>query len=92
MGIVIPENMGKDGQFWQFNAEFWGLQKKYINGDENGERTDAYWEEVINATGELAKKFKFRYAKNMIIAFLNELEERDKQEKIVAGQTQSQKA
>ena len=90
MGIVIPENMGKDGQFWQFNAEFWGLQKKYINGDENGERTDAYWEEVINATSELAKKFKFRYAKNMIIAFLNELEARDKDEKIAAGQTQGQ--
>ena len=90
MGIVIPENMGKDGQFWQFNAEFWMLQKKFINGDENGERTDAYWEEVISATSELAKKYKFRYAKNLIIAFLNELEARDKDEKIVAGQTQGQ--
>ena len=86
MGIVNPENMGKDGQFFQFNAEFWALQKKYINGDEKGERTDAYWDEVINATSELAKKYKFRYAKNMIITFLNELEARDKEEKAQSQQ------
>lgn len=60
----------------------WDLMKEEINGDADHNRTEAYYDEVVKKAGEYAgRQFYKDFARDLAMAFLNEVEDRDKAER-----------
>lgn len=69
-------NTDKNSKFFQLFGDFWGYQKKYLNGDKDNLRTDPYWEKLIDEGTRIANKYKeFNgFAESIILDFINETE------------------
>lgn len=66
---AVYEDIGPKSTFFQIHADYWGLVKKYLNGNEKHIRDDAYWENVVRDAGDFAKKFDCSYARNLVLGF-----------------------
>ncbi len=78
---AVYEDIGPKSTFFQIHADYWGLVKKYLNGNEKHIRDDAYWENVVRDAGDFAKKFDCSYARNLVLGFLDELDRRSRIER-----------
>lgn len=58
-------------QIASFMQDIWGLVKKYWKV----ENDDKYWEALIKESSALGAKYKHRFCANMILAYLDYLEE-----------------
>ena len=65
-------------QYFDVWSQAWQFHKRFA--DMKG--TDEEWQSVVNASGEIAEKYKnkpgYEFLKDLILATLSELERRDK--------------
>ena len=57
-------------QHHQIIVETWQLLKSHSDIQD----TDEYWEQLVNEATEIYERYKTKFAKDMVIAVLNELE------------------
>lgn len=57
--------------YWNIYKDVWNFHKKYSDV----QTTDKYWDDVINESNELGRKYNSRFASALIIAVLEELEQ-----------------
>lgn len=70
----------KGAEMFNMLGDFYNLNKKLINGDANGQRTEEYWEMCVAETDAFTKKHPSRYARALVLTLLEELENRHKEE------------
>ena len=62
-------------QIFRFMGEFWTFIKKYWNPEE----PNKYWDAVSAEASELGRKYPDRFCYHMIWAYLDHLEEKQKE-------------
>lgn len=70
----------KGASMFEMLGDFYNLNKKLMNGDAQGRRTDEYWEMCVAEADAFTEKYNFRYAKALAMTLLEELENRYKDE------------
>lgn len=58
--------LSKGTEEWQMFVDYWAFCQKYWGA----ERTDAYWDNLIAAADEFAKKYNTPFATKLALAFL----------------------
>ena len=71
----------KGSEMFNMLGDFYELNKRLMNGDENGQRTDAYFEWCVAEADAFTTKHPSRYARALAMTLLEELENRYKEEK-----------
>lgn len=77
---MASKRFEKGSEEWLMFREFWGICQKFWEPEDN----DEYWEQAIDATNDFYKKYKENneiFAKKIILAFIDTLEEKSKQNK-----------
>ena len=69
--------------YFNIYKDVWNFHKKY----KEVQTTDEYWDNVINESNELGRKYNSRFASALIIAVLEELEQicREMEQNAVSG-------
>lgn len=71
----------KGSMYWDMHGDFFRLMQKFINGDEAGSYlADAYLQNVVDETESFYQKYHCKYAKDLALALVGELERRSKAE------------
>ncbi len=71
-GRFLPEGTSST----EFLAAYWTLWKTFLNGDQNSERNENYFETLAKAATMLHHSFHNEFVKEVILAFLCEVERR----------------
>lgn len=70
----------KGAEMFNMLGDFYNLNKKLINGDAEGRRTEEYFEMCVAEADAFTKKYPSRYARALAMTLLEELENRYKEE------------
>ena len=77
----------KGSEMFTLLGDFYSLNKAIMNGDENGIRTDDYWQNCIDMCNAFIHKYEnshnVMYVRKLALSLLEELERRDKEENAV---------
>ncbi len=71
----------KGSEMFEMLGDFYKLNKLIINGDEQGVRTDAYFEWCGQQADKFCKKHPTRYAKALARTLMEEIEYRFREER-----------
>lgn len=78
--MAIVESIDKTSEMWSTFTDFWQFNKKFINAEGSLMRDDEYWKAVQTEASDFTRKHPTRYAKNLAIAFMEEINIRSKLE------------
>jgi hypothetical protein len=73
---MASKRFEKNSEEWQMFTEFWSLCQKYWIPDKD----DEYWKSVTEESIAFGEKYKTEFAKKLVFALLDSLEDKRKRE------------
>ena len=77
-GTLDKDPFLKNSPLRNMYTQFWVFNRELMDGDTNHQRTEKYFEELVDAASELHRRYRTEYTKELVLACIFEIDRRSK--------------
>ena len=77
-GTFRKDSFQADSPLKSMYTQLWLLNREYMDGDADHQRTEKYFEELVDAASELHRRYRTEYTKELVLACIFEIDRRSK--------------